>query len=46
MLYNIVKLTFTPSEDTGQPLQMRSLIRLFLSGESNFKGAFAVPIFF
>ena len=43
MLYHIFKITLTPSEDSGQPVQMRSLIRLFLSGASNFKGALSLP---
>ena len=46
MLYNIFKITFTHSEDSGQPVQMRSLIRLFLFRASNVKGAFALPFFF
>ena len=46
MLYNIFKISFTPSEDSGQLVQMHSLIRLFLSGASDFKGAFALPNFY
>ena len=46
MLYHIFKITFTPSEDSGQPVQMHSLIRLFMSGASNFKGAFSLPNIF
>ena len=42
---NIFKITlklFTTSEDSGQPGQMLSLIKVFLAGASSFKGTFAL----
>ena len=40
---NVFKITFTPSEDSGQPGQIRSLIRVVQSGAFYFKNILALP---
>ena len=41
-IFKITFKQFTTSKDSGQPGQMLSLIKVFLSGASSFKGTFAL----